>query len=113
MPDMPLKDIVNAPAHTLPAWGGEVTSLLEDLQPLCNGGAAVTVLAGTQRAAAGLAADLRTKGLLVTTDPDAAPGAGLVQVLPGQLSAGCSVPFAKYALFTARAFGISSTQKAQ
>ena len=111
MPDIPLKDIVNAPAHTLPAWGGEVTSLLEDLQPLCNGGAAVTVLAGTQRAAAGLAADLRTKGLLVTTDPDAAPGAGLVQVLPGQLSAGCSVPFAKYALFTARAFGISSTQK--
>ena len=111
MPDIPLKDIVNAPAHTLPAWGGEVTSLLEDLQPLCNGGAAVTVLAGTQRAAAGLAGDLRTKGLLVTTDPDAAPGAGLVQVLPGQLSAGCSVPFAKYALFTARAFGISSTQK--
>lgn len=111
MPDIPLKDIVNAPAHTLPAWGGEVTSLLEDLQPLCNGGAAVTVLAGTQRAAAGLAADLRTKGLLVTTDPDAVPGAGLVQVLPGQLSAGCSVPFAKYALFTARAFGISSTQK--
>ena len=111
MPDIPLKDIVNAPAHTLPAWGGEVTSLLEDLQPLCNGGTAVTVLAGTQRAAAGLAADLRTKGLLVTTDPDAVPGAGLVQVLPGQLSAGCSVPFAKYALFTARAFGISSTQK--
>ena len=111
MPDIPLKDIVNAPAHTLPAWGGEVTSLLEDLQPLCNGGAAVTVLAGTQRAAAGLAADLRTKGLLVTTDPDAAPGAGLVQVLPGQLSAECSVPFAKYALFTARAFGISSPQK--
>ena len=85
--------------------------MLEDLQPLCNGGAAVTVLAGTPRAAAGLAADLRTKGMLVTTDPDAAPRAGLVQILPGQLSAGCSVPFAKYALFTARAFGISSAQK--
>ena len=111
MPDIPLKEIVNAPAHTLPAWGGEVASLLEDLQPLCNGGAAVTVLAGTPRAAAGLAADLRTKGMLVTTDPDAAPRAGLVQILPGQLSAGCSVPFAKYALFTARAFGISSAQK--
>ena len=86
--------------------------MLEDLQPLCNGGAAVTVLAGTQRAAAGLAADLRTKGLLVTPGPGRrAPCAGLVQVLPGQLSAGCSVPFAKYALFTARAFGISSAQK--
>ena len=62
MPDIPLKAIVNAPAHTLPAWGGEVAALLEDIQPLCSGGAAVTVMAGTPRAAAGLAADLRTKG---------------------------------------------------
>ena len=34
MPDVPLKTIVNAPAHTLPAWGGEVAALLEDIQPL-------------------------------------------------------------------------------
>ena len=111
MPDVPLRTIVNAPAHTLPTWGGEVAALLEDVQPLCSGGAAVTVMAGTSRAAAGLAADLRGKGLRVTTDADAAPSAGMVQVLPGQLSAGCSLPFAKYALFTARAFGVSGTQK--
>ena len=111
MPDLPLKEIVNAPAHALPAWSGEVAGLLEDLQPLCDGGAAVTVMAGTPRAAAGLAADLRVKGLHVTTDADAPPAAGLVQVLPGQLSAGCSLPFAHYALFTARAFGVSSSQK--
>ena len=54
-------------------------------------------MAGTPRAAAGLAADLRTKGLNVTTDAAAEPSAGLVQILPGQLSAGCSLPFAKYA----------------
>ena len=111
MPDIPLKAIVNAPAHTLPAWGGEVAALLEDIQPLCSGGAAVTVMAGTPRAAAGLAADLRIKGLQVTTDAAAAGTAGLVQVLPGQLSAGCSLPFARYAVFTARAFGVSSAQK--
>ena len=111
MPDLPLKEIVNAPAHALPAWSGEVAGLLEDLQPLCDGGASVAVLAGTPRAAAGLAADLRLKGLNVTTDPDAPPAAGLVQVLPGQLSAGCSLPFAKFALFTARAFGVSSARK--
>ena len=52
MPDVPLKTIVNAPAHTLPAWGGEVAALLEDIQPLCSGGTAVTVMAGTPRAAA-------------------------------------------------------------
>ncbi|EFB75993.1 transcription-repair coupling factor [Subdoligranulum variabile] len=111
MPDIALKEIVNAPAHSLPAWAGEVAHLLEDLQPLCDGGASVTVLAGTPRAAAGLAADLRVKGLNVTTDETAAPSAGLVQVLPGQLSAGCSLPFAKYAVFTARAFGVSTAQK--
>ena len=44
MPDVPLKTIVNAPAHTLPAWGGEVSALLEDIQPLCSGGTAVTVM---------------------------------------------------------------------
>ena len=111
MPDVPLKAIVNAPAHTLPTWGGEVAALLEDIQPLCSGGAAVTIMAGTPRAAAGLAADLRTKGLNVTTDAEADPSAGMVQILPGQLSAGCSLPFAKFALFTARAFGVSGAQK--
>ncbi len=111
MPDLALKEIINAPAHSLPAWSGEVAHLLEDLQPLCDGGAAVTILAGTPRAAAGLAADLRVKGLNVTTDEDAPPSAGLVQVLPGQLSAGCSLPFAQYAVFTARAFGVSTAQK--
>ena len=115
MPDVPLKAIVNAPAHTLPTWGGEVAALLEDIQPLCSGGAAVTIMAGTPRAAAGLAADLaadlRTKGLNVTTDAETEPSAGMVQILPGQLSAGCSLPFAKFALFTARAFGVSGAQK--
>jgi len=111
MPDLPLREIVNAPAHTLPAWSGEVAHLLEDLQPLCDGGASITVMAGTPRAAAGLAADLRVKGLNVTTDPEAPPSSGLVQVLPGQLSAGCSLPFARYAVFTARAFGVSTAQK--
>lgn len=111
MPDLPLREIVNAPAHTLPAWSGEVAHLLEDLQPLCDGGTSITVMAGTPRAAAGLAADLRVKGLNVTTDPEAPPSSGLVQVLPGQLSAGCSLPFARYAVFTARAFGVSTAQK--
>ena len=29
MPDLPLKEVVNAPAHALPAWSGEVAGLLE------------------------------------------------------------------------------------
>ena len=107
MPDQPLKDVINAPAHTLPAWNGEVASLLDDLKPLCDGGYTVTLLAGTERAAAGLCRDLRDKGLTVTSDAAAPAAPGLVQVLPGHLSAGCQFPFARYAVLTGRALGES------
>ncbi len=111
MPDIPLKEIVNAPAHTLPAWGGEVAALADDLAPLAQQGYAVTVLAGTERAAKGLARDLRDKKFRVTEQPGAAPAPGLVQVLPGHLSSGCEYPFAKYALITGRAFGESTAAR--
>ena len=111
MPDQPLKDIINAPAHTLPAWNGEVASLLDDLKPLCDGGYTVTLLAGTERAAAGLCRDLRDKGLTVTSDAAAPAAPGLVQVLPGHLSAGCQFPFARYAVLTGRALGESGTAR--
>ena len=112
MPDVKLKEIVNAPAHTLPAWGGEVAGLAnDDLAPLTKQGYAVTVLAGTERAAKGLARDLRDKGFSVTEQPGATPAPGLVQVLPGHLSSGCEYPFAKYALITGRAFGESTAAR--
>ena len=112
MPDIKLKEIVNAPAHTLPAWGGEVAGLAnDDLAPLTKQGFAVTVLAGTERAAKGLARDLRDKGFSVTEQPGATPAPGLVQVLPGHLSSGCEYPFAKYALITGRAFGESTAAR--
>ena len=111
MPDHPLKDVINAPAHTLPAWNGEVASLLDDLKPLCDGGYTVTLLAGTERAAAGLCRDLRDKGLTVTSDAAAPAAPGLVQVLPGHLSAGCQFPFARYAVLTGRALGESGTAR--
>ncbi|MCI7192886.1 transcription-repair coupling factor, partial [bacterium] len=111
MPDQPLKDVINAPAHTLPAWNGEVASLLDDLKPLCDGGYTVTLLAGTERAAAGLCRDLRDKGLTVTSDAAAPAAPGLVQVLPGHLSAGCQFPFARYAVLTGRALGESGAAR--
>lgn len=90
MPDQPLKDIINAPAHTLPAWNGEVAGLLEDLKPLCDAGYTVTLLAGTDRAAAGLARDLRDKGILVTTDAAAAPLPGWCRFWRGTFPLGAN-----------------------
>lgn len=108
MPEIRLKALINAPAHSLPVWNGEIGALLEDLSPLCESGAAVTLLVGTQRAAQGLAQDLRgyLPGVLVTTRlEESLPPAktAVVQVLPGHLSGGCNFPFANYAVLTSRA----------
>ncbi len=90
MPDQPLKDIINAPAHTLPAWNGEVAGLLEDIETAVRCRLYRYPAGRTDRAAAGLARDLRDKGILVTTDAAAAPAAGLVQVLAGHLPLGAN-----------------------
>ena len=111
MPDLPLKEMLNTPAHALPAWGGEVAALVEDVQPLCEQGYAVTLYAGTERAVAGLARDLREKGLKVTTDPDVPPADGQIRLLQGHLSAGCELPFARCAILTGRAFADSGAAK--
>ena len=84
MLDLFLKDLINAPAHPLPAWTGEVKALAEDLRPLIAQNYAVTVLAGTARAAEAIGRDLEKDGFSLSD----APVAGRVQVIPGMLSAG-------------------------
>lgn len=102
IPDLPLTEMVNAPAHSLPPWGGEVAGLAEDLAPLKGQGYTVTVLAGTAKAAEALARDLARHGFSVSTAKAAAPAPGLVAVGAGHLSGGVELPFAKYAIFTSR-----------
>ncbi len=104
-----LKALVDAPAHALPAWGGEVSALLEDLDPLVREKYAVTILAGTPKGAAALTKDLTAKGYAVSMSRDVAAGPGIVQVLPGHLSAGCELPFAKFALISSRRRGAEET----
>ena len=98
MPDLFLKDLINAPAHPLPAWTGEVKALAEDLRPLIAQNYAVTVLAGTARAAEAIGRDLEKDGFSLSD----APVAGRVQVIPGMLSAGADFPFARLAVITSR-----------
>ena len=76
MPEVKLKDIVNAPAHANPPFSGEVASLAEDLEPLTKQGYVVELLAGTSRAAAALAKDLAAKGFAATAAKDVLPGPG-------------------------------------
>ena len=81
------------------------------MKPLCDAGYTVTLLAGTDRAAAGLARDLRDKGILVTTDAAAGPRCRAGAGSGGAPFRWCEFPFAKYALLTGRAFGETSSQK--
>ena len=103
LPDFQPKELVSVTAHALPAWGGEVKSLVEDLQNYKAAGYFCAVLAGTRRAADALARDLCAAGLTaVSAKGDPVPTAGAVAVLPGHLSAGTDYPFAKFALITSR-----------
>ncbi len=108
IPDLPLREVVNAAAHSLPAWAGEVTALVDDVKSLVAQKYAVRVFAGTQRAAAALARDFTAAGLLAEAYHKAPVlQSGRVAVVEGHLSAGTDYPFAKYAVFTSRRHGQS------
>ena len=105
-----LKELVDTPAHALPNWNGELGALLEDLDPLVKQGYFVTILAGTGKGAAALTKDLIAKGYSVSMSKDVAAAPGIVQVLPGHLSGGYELPFARCALITARRHGAPDTE---
>ena len=106
MNEFKLKDLINAEAHVSPSWNGELRSLLEDLDPLVQQGYAVTLYSGTPKGAAALTRDLTDKGYTVSMSRDIRPSPGLVQVLPGHLNAGCTLPFARCAVLTSRRHGV-------
>ena len=111
LPELRLKEIVNAPAHSLPPFSGEVSALAEDLGPLVKQGYCVELLAGTPRAAQALAKDLAARGYAATAARDVLPAPGVVAVRPGHASAGAEYPFARYALFTGRRAGEAADKK--
>ena len=105
MNEFKLKALINAEAHLAPSWNGELRALLEDLDPLVSQGYAVTLYTGTPKGAAALTRDLADKGYAVSMSRDVRPSPGVVQVLPGHLNAGCSLPFARCAVLTSRRHG--------
>ena len=106
MNEFKLKDLINAEAFAAPNWGGDLASLREDLDPLIQQGYAVALFAGTPKGAAALTRDLADKGYAVSMSRDVRPAKGLVQVLPGHLTAGCTFPFARVAVISSRRHGL-------
>ncbi len=115
IPDLKVADIVSAPAHSLPPWGGEVSALKDDVGPMLHQKYAIAILAGTPRAATALARDLTAAGYSATAyhKPPAEIAYGTVAVLEGHLNAGVDYPFGKFAIFTSRRHKAAKPEKAR
>ena len=113
MNEFKLKDLINAEAFAAPNWNGDLASLREDLDPLIAQGYAVTLFAGTPKGAAALTRDLADKGYSVSMSRDVRPAKGILQVLPGHLTAGCTFPFAHAAVLSSRRHGLDEEAAAE
>ncbi|MDR0196625.1 MAG: transcription-repair coupling factor [Oscillospiraceae bacterium] len=92
---------VNVNAAQLPAWNGEYKQLKEDVASYIGNGYAMTIFAGTEKAARRLAADLRDDGF--AADFSQSPKkiyAKRVYVIQGTLSAGYDYPAQRLAAVT-------------
>ena len=99
--DTPLETLSNMTVRQLSVWGGSTQLLVEDLaSPLHNKHACI-VLAGTERAAMTVAADLKAAGLPAGYfETLSAVPAGSVAVTTGTLSAGFELPNARFTLIS-------------
>ena len=65
------------------------------------------------KGAAALTRDLADKGYSVSMSRDVRPAKGIVQVLPGHLTAGCTFPFAHAAVISSRRHGLDEEAAAE
>lgn len=97
-----LKELIPVTATQASGWGGEIKLLCEDLTAMLEQGNCCVVLAGTAKAAAALASDLRKHGIPADQAKDLnAIVLRKVFVIPGTISAGYEYPELKLAVFTA------------
>ncbi len=100
-PELHLKKLISVNALQTSGWSGELKLLTEDLRALLAQGYSCTVLAGTDKAAATLATDLRREGLPADPVKDLSQFTyKKVYVLEGNLSSGFEYPEIKFALMT-------------
>ena len=96
------KSVINFNYKRSTAWGGDIEVLLEDISYMRDIRGNVVILAGEQRAAQVLNAELCERGVqsIYTLSADTAPAG--VTVIPGGLSAGFEIPSQKFMLITHR-----------
>ena len=110
--ELRLKELITATAVQTSAWGGELKLLAEDLSALVAQGYCCVVLAGTAKAAATLAADLRKHGLPADYTKDVKDIIyRKVFVLENKLSSGFEYPEIKLAVVTSVKPGVASKKR--
>ncbi|MGN0564289.1 MAG: transcription-repair coupling factor [Candidatus Heritagella sp.] len=99
--DTPVRLAVSASVRQLSCWGGSTQLLEEDLQAALHSRESCVVLAGSEKNARIVAADLKAAGLPAAflSAPAVIPK-GTVAVTPGTLSAGFEYPQAGFFLIT-------------
>lgn len=99
--DTPIHTLVGVTARQLSVWGGSTQLLEEDLQNMLHNNWACVVLAGTERSARTVAADLQAANLPAAfmENPQTIQR-GTVVVTSGALSAGMEFPSAFFGLIT-------------
>ncbi len=101
--DTPVRELVNYSAKQINPWNGAFTTLVEDITATRNRlGHTVAVLAGTEKAARSLNADLIDESIGALCFEQLPPSfpEGTVSVLKGGFSAGFEYPGAKFTLMT-------------
>ena len=83
------------------------------MTPWSNRGTPSPSIPAPPKGAAALTRDLTDKGYTISMSRDIRPTPGLVQVLPGHLTAGCTLPFARCAVLTSRRHGIAEGDEAK
>ena len=99
--ETPVRTLLNVTARQLSAWGGSMQLLTEDLRNMLQTKWACAVLAGSEKAAKTVAADLCAQGIDAVYDADPKTIArGEVVVTPGALSSGFDYPSAFFGLIS-------------
>ncbi len=112
--DTPVQTLLNITVRQLSVWGGSTQLLAEDLQAMLASKWSCVVLAGTERSAMTVAADLNAQGIsAVYVEKPEQIERGAVVVTTGALSAGLEYPGAFFGLITHGRLLVSKARKAK
>ncbi len=101
--EFPLKELFSFNFKRSTAWSGDVNTLCEDISYFINIKGTIVILAGEERAARVLTADLCERGINALYIQDSKTSlVGGVYVLSGGLSSGFEIPMSKLCVITHR-----------